>query len=169
VEVGQKTDASTAFSPLPWGSEVKNPAVDSPSRLPKPGSSLLLLTRLQEDDDLPVTGMKSHRLYAARRAVEAEYHMVHAEKFAALPNYLHDICRKNPGSWHDIKTNEHTGEFMAPTFYAFGRVRTRCGANENSGTQRLWGGLRALYFSGIHLNVPSSYIVNQTVPLSLRI
>ncbi len=38
-----KTDASTAFSLLPWGSEVKNTAVDSPSWLPKPGSSLLLL------------------------------------------------------------------------------------------------------------------------------
>ena len=78
-----------------------------------------LTTRLQEDDGLPVTGMKSHRLYAARRAVEAEHHMVYAEKFAALPRYLYDICRKNPGSWQDIQINEHTGEFMA-AFFAFG-------------------------------------------------
>jgi hypothetical protein len=62
----------------------------------------VLTTRLQKDDGLPVTGMKSHRLYAARRAVEAEHHMVYAEKIAALPRYLHDICRKNPGSFLSI-------------------------------------------------------------------
>jgi hypothetical protein len=42
-----------------------------------------------------------------------------SEKIAALPRYLHDICRKNPGSWQDIQINEHSGEFMA-AFFAFG-------------------------------------------------
>lgn len=82
-------------------------------------SLVKLTTRLQEDDGLPVTGLKSHRLYAARRAVEAEHHLVYAEKFAALPRYLHDVCMKSPFSWQDIKTNQHNGEFMA-AFLAFG-------------------------------------------------
>ena len=78
-----------------------------------------LTTRLQEPDGLPVTGMKSSRIYAARRAVEAQHHLVYSEKFASLPRYLYDICAQNPSSWFDVKCNEHTGEFMA-AFLAFG-------------------------------------------------
>ncbi len=112
-------------------------------------SSLVkLTTRLQEDDGLPVTDMKSHRLYAARRAVEAKHHMVYAEKFAALPRYPHGICRKNPGSWQDIQINEHTAEFMA-AFFDFGPA-VELMKTVDSGTQRLWSGLRALYFISIN-------------------
>jgi hypothetical protein len=129
-------------------------------------SLVKLTTRLQEDDSLPVTGMKSHRLYATRRAVEAEHHMVYAEKFAALPRYLHDICRKNPGSWQDIQINEHTGEFMA-AFFAFGPAvelmktvgRNVSGADFGHSTSPVY----------THLTVLSSYTVAVTVPLSLRI
>jgi hypothetical protein len=42
------------------------------------------------------------------------------KKLLHCPNtYLHDICRKNPGSWQDIQINKHTGEFMV-AFFAFG-------------------------------------------------
>ena len=78
-----------------------------------------LTTRLQEDDGLPVTGLKADVVYATRRAVEVQHHLVYTEKIACLSRYLHDIVAKNPGSWMDVKRNEHTGEFMA-AFLAFG-------------------------------------------------
>jgi hypothetical protein len=78
-----------------------------------------LTTRLQEDDGLPVTGLKADVVYVARRAVEAQHNLVFTEKFACLPWFLHDIVAKNPGSWMDVKRNEHTSEFMA-AFFAFG-------------------------------------------------
>jgi hypothetical protein len=57
-----------------------------------------LTSRLQEDDGLPVTGMKAKMVYATRRAVEAEHHTVYKEKLLCLPRYLHDVAEKNPGS-----------------------------------------------------------------------
>ncbi len=77
-------------------------------------ASLVNLTsRLQEDDGLTVTGLKAKMIYATRRAVEAEHHIVYKENFSCLPRYLHDVAEKKPGSWMDVKLNEHTGEFMA--------------------------------------------------------
>jgi hypothetical protein len=71
-------------------------------------------------DGLPVTGMKSHRLYAARRAVEAEHHMVYAENFAANPDtYMTFVATIRDHGMTSKQTSIYTGEFMA-AFFAFG-------------------------------------------------
>ena len=45
---------------------------------------------MQEDDGVPVTGMKGHTTYYAKRAVEKQQMTVFSEKFHSLPRFLHD-------------------------------------------------------------------------------
>ena len=93
-------------------------------------------------------------VYAARRAVEAEHHTVYKEKFSCLPRFLHDVAAKKPGSWMDVKLNEHTDEFMA-AFFAFGPAvellktvgRNVSGADFGHSTSPVFQGTYAL---GIH-------------------
>ena len=101
-----------------------------------------------------MTGLKADVVYAARRAVEAQHNLVFTEKFACLPRFLHDIVAKNPGSWMDVKRNEHTSEFMA-AFFAFGPAvellkkvgRNVSGADFGHSTSPVFQGTYAL---GIH-------------------
>jgi hypothetical protein len=57
-----------------------------------------MTSRMQEDDGVPVTGVKGHTTYYAKRCVEKQQMAVYSEKFQCLPRFLYGTEVNNPGS-----------------------------------------------------------------------
>ncbi len=74
---------------------------------------------MQEDDGVPVTGMKGSVAYYAKRSVERQQKAVYTEKFESIPRFLYDTQVKNPGTWYKFAAHPETGVFRA-AFVAFG-------------------------------------------------
>ena len=56
----------------------------------------------------------------ARKSVEGDHYKLYEEKFAALPQYLHDVCTANGGSFYHVLTDD-AGQFRA-AFLCIGPV-----------------------------------------------
>ena len=78
---------------------------------------------MQEDDGVPVTSLKAHAAYYAKRSVERQHKAVFMEKFLCLPRFLHDVQAKNPETWFKFATHPDTGVFRA-AFVCFGPAAT---------------------------------------------
>jgi hypothetical protein len=107
---------------------------------------------MQEDDGVPVTGMKGHTTYYAKRSVEKQQKTVYSEKFQSLPRFLHDSEVNNPGTstWTKFSPNPVTGLFRA-VFVSFGPAATllrRCGRNNVSGAD--FGHSPSPVFQGVY-------------------
>jgi hypothetical protein len=90
---------------------------------------------MQEDDGVPVTGMKDSVAYYANRSVERHQKAVYTEKFKSIPRFLYDtqsqVQVKTPGTWYKFITHPETGVFRA-AFISFGpaaELLRSCGRN----------------------------------------
>ena len=72
---------------------------------------------------MPVTSMKPHAAYYAKRSVEKQHMAVYTEKFLSLPRFLHDTQAKNPGTWFKFTAHPDTGVFRG-VFVSFGPAAT---------------------------------------------
>jgi len=104
---------------------------------------------MQEDDGVPVTSLKAHATYYAKRSVERQHKAVFMEKFLCLPRFLHDVHAKNPETWFKFAAHPDTGVFRA-AFVSFGPAATllRCFGRNVSGAD--FGHSSSPVFEGVY-------------------
>ncbi len=113
--------------------------------------SLLHTKSRMQEDGVPVTSMKPHPAYYAKRSVEKQHVAVYTEKFLSLPRFLHDTQAKNPGTCfkftaHPDNTGVFRGVFVcfspaATLLRSFGR--NVCGADFGHSSSYVFEGVYA--------------------------